>query len=79
MYNLVVSLIINDQNYFFEGIVKGEIIHEKRGTSGFGYDPIFVPDKYLETFAEMSLEEKNKISHRAQAIRKLTEFLQSKF
>ena len=78
-FRTVVSLIINGQDYFFEGIVKGKIIHQKKGTSGFGYDPIFVPDGYVKTFAEMSLEEKNKISHRARAINKLVEFLSSEY
>jgi len=59
----------------FEGTVNGRIIKEKRGTGGFGYDPVFVPDGYNLTFAEMSLAEKNKISHRARAFEKLKEFL----
>jgi XTP/dITP diphosphohydrolase len=61
----------------FEGRVDGEIIHEKRGTAGFGYDPIFVPEGEQRTFAEMSGEEKNRISHRARAFEKLLEFLNS--
>jgi XTP/dITP diphosphohydrolase len=60
----------------FEGIVTGNIINEKRGTMGFGYDPIFVPDGFSKTLAEMTMEEKNKISHRARAIKKLVGHLQ---
>ena len=59
----------------FEGIVNGKIINEKRGTSGFGYDPLFVADGYDITFAEMDLTEKNKISHRALAVKKLVDYL----
>lgn len=61
----------------FEGIVTGNIINEKRGTMGFGYDPIFVPDGFSKTLAEMTMEEKNKISHRACAIKKLVGHLQA--
>ena len=61
----------------FEGIVKGEIIKEKRGGTGFGYDPIFVPDGYTQTFAELGNETKNKISHRALAVEKLCRFLKA--
>jgi len=63
--------------YQFKGFVKGEIINERRGSGGFGYDPIFVPDGYNQTFAEMSRENKNKISHRAIAVQKLVAHLQS--
>jgi len=62
----------------FEGIVNGHIISEKRGTNGFGYDPIFIADGYEVTFAEMELSEKNKISHRALAVKKLVDFLTQK-
>jgi len=55
--------------------VRGEIIRHRRGTSGFGYDPVFVPEGYTETFAEMGNEEKNKISHRARAVQKLCAYL----
>ena len=58
------------------GVIKGEIIKEKRGDSGFGYDPIFKPEGYEQTFAELGNETKNKISHRALAVQKLCEFLQ---
>lgn len=75
-FKTVVALILDGKEYLFEGIIKGEIIKEKRGNAGFGYDPIFVPDGYDLTFAEMGDEVKNKISHRAIAINKLCEFLE---
>lgn len=76
-FRTAISLLLDGKEYLFEGIVKGEIIREKRGSSGFGYDPIFVPEGYEQTFAEMGNEIKNKISHRALAVNKLCEFLQS--
>ncbi|WP_300727086.1 non-canonical purine NTP diphosphatase [uncultured Bacteroides sp.] len=74
-FRTVICLIEGGEEHFFEGIVKGRIIEEKRGGSGFGYDPIFVPEGYTETFAEMGGEEKNKISHRARAVQKLCAYL----
>jgi len=74
-FKTVISLFLNNNQYFFEGTVEGRIIDDRTGTEGFGYDPIFIPDGYDKTFAEMSLSDKNKISHRAQAIAKLVEFL----
>jgi XTP/dITP diphosphohydrolase len=74
-FRTVIALIMNGKEYFFEGIVNGQILEEKRGTGGFGYDPVFVPEGRNLTFAEMSLDEKNKISHRALAFEKLREFL----
>jgi XTP/dITP diphosphohydrolase len=71
----VISLIWNGEEHFFEGIVEGTIRHQPIGSGGFGYDPIFQPDGYDITFAEMSMEEKNKISHRARAMEKLISFL----
>ena len=71
------ALIINGKEHLFEGIIKGEIITTRRGNSGFGYDPIFVPEGYSQTFAEMGNELKNKISHRAIATNKLCKFLNS--
>lgn len=71
----VISLKINDEKYFFKGELNGKIIEEKRGENGFGYDPIFMPDGYLITLAQMNLSEKNKISHRAIAFNKLIKFL----
>lgn len=63
------------QEHLFEGIVNGEIMHERSGVEGFGYDPVFRPDGYTQTFAEMSAEQKNHISHRGRATAKLVEFL----
>lgn len=74
-FRTVIALILDKKEYLFEGIVNGKIIYEKRGTMGFGYDPIFVPEGNHFTFAEMDLTEKNTISHRAQAFNKLKEFL----
>jgi XTP/dITP diphosphohydrolase len=74
-FKTVVSLILNGEKYQFEGIINGEIIKEKKGTSGFGYDPVFVPNGYDITFAEMDAKLKNKISHRGIAVRKLVDFL----
>lgn len=76
-FRTVISLIIDGNKYLFEGIVRGEITNEKKGNSGFGYDPIFIPEGYDKTFAELSHEIKNKMSHRALAINKLCKFLQS--
>ena len=70
-FRTVIALILNGKEYLFEGIVNGTIINEKRGGSGFGYDPIFVPDTYSETFAEMGNDIKNQISHRAEAVKKI--------
>lgn len=74
-FRTVIALIYNGQEYLFEGRIDGTIINERRGKKGFGYDPVFVPDRKNKTFAEMSLDEKNSISHRAIAFIKLKEFL----
>lgn len=74
-FRTAIALILNGKEYLFEGIVRGSIITEKRGNSGFGYDPIFVPENYTETFAELGNDIKNRISHRAEAVKKLIEFL----
>jgi len=74
-FRTLITLILNKSTFSFEGIVRGEIISEKRGENGFGYDPIFVPEGEVRTFAEMSLEEKNKHSHRARAFQKMIDFL----
>lgn len=74
-FKTVVALILDGKEYFFEGRVDGKIIENQKGTSGFGYDPIFMPDGFDRTFAEMSDEEKNNISHRGRAMRKMMEFL----
>lgn len=76
-FRTVIALIFNDKEYFFEGIVTGNIIREKRGNKGFGYDPVFMPEGKTITFAEMDLDEKNTISHRARAFEKLRAFLTS--
>jgi len=74
-FRTVISLVLGGKELRFDGIVRGEITHEKRGEKGFGYDPVFIAEGQSRTFAEMSLEEKNKISHRAIAFRKLVEYL----
>jgi XTP/dITP diphosphohydrolase len=74
----VISLIWNGEDHFFEGTVEGTIRRERSGAKGFGYDPIFQPNGYDITFAEMSMEEKNNISHRAKAMEKLNAFLAAK-
>lgn len=75
VFRTVIALILDDHEYLFEGAIKGTIIKDKKGISGFGYDPIFEPEGYSETFAEMGNELKNQISHRALATQKLTQFL----
>jgi XTP/dITP diphosphohydrolase len=74
-FKTVISLILNGNETRFEGIVKGTILEERRGEKGFGYDPIFLPEGYDKTFAEMDLYEKNRISHRSTALRKLINYL----
>ena len=74
-FRTVICLIIGGKTHLFEGICKGRIIEEKRGETGFGYDPIFVPEGYNETFAELGNDIKNKISHRAKAVDLLCKFL----
>ncbi len=76
-FRTVISLIINGTENLFEGIVNGTIRKEKSGKEGFGYDPIFEPEGYKITFAEMSLEEKNTVSHRGKAMEKLIQFLKN--
>ncbi|MBL7965713.1 MAG: non-canonical purine NTP diphosphatase [Prolixibacteraceae bacterium] len=74
-FKTVISLVIDGREVQFEGIVNGQILEEKRGKTGFGYDPIFQPDESDLSFAEMPLEAKNKISHRGRAVQKLVEYL----
>ena len=74
-FRTVISLIWDGEEHFFDGTVEGTIRQERSGTGGFGYDPIFEPAGYDITFAEMSMEEKNSISHRGRAVEKLVEFL----
>ena len=74
-FRTVISLMMDGKEHFFEGVVEGRIIKVRKGSSGFGYDPVFVPDGYTQTFAEMDANLKNSISHRAKAIQKLADFL----
>lgn len=78
-FRTIIAFIYKQQIYCFEGTVKGIITYEKRGELGFGYDPVFLPEGSKKTFAEMSLNEKNKISHRSKALRKFSNFLNSDF
>lgn len=74
-FRTVISLIIDGQIHKFQGVISGEIINEKRGDEGFGYDSVFIPDGYHRTFAEMTMAEKGKISHRGKAVEELVKFL----
>ncbi len=74
-FRTVISLILDGKEHLFEGVAEGEILTEKQGSDGFGYDPVFRPQGYKQSFAEMPLDLKNKISHRGKAVRKLVEFL----
>ncbi len=76
-FRTVIALVIDGKEKIFEGVARGEIIYEERGGKGFGYDPVFVPEGGTRTFAEMSLAEKNRISHRAIAFRKLVSYLKT--
>ncbi|MEY1640373.1 non-canonical purine NTP diphosphatase [Tenuifilum osseticum] len=78
-FRTVIALILNGEEYLFEGVVWGKIIDQERGADGFGYDPIFVPDGFTETFAEMPLSLKNQISHRGKAVEELCKFLKRRF
>ena len=78
-FRTVISFCDGKKEYLFEGIVEGEILEETRGEKGFGYDPIFMPDGFSKSFAQMSLEEKNTVSHRARALRKFVEFIENNF
>ncbi len=74
-FRTIISLILEGKEYIFEAMVEGEILKGRKGTGGFGYDPVFLPSGYTNTFADMSLEQKNIISHRALAVLKLVTFL----
>ncbi|HEY0177506.1 MAG TPA: non-canonical purine NTP diphosphatase [Pedobacter sp.] len=74
-FRTVISLVQNGEKFLFEGLIKGTIRETPSGGNGFGYDPVFQPDGYQQTFAEMTMEQKNQISHRAIAMRKLIDFL----
>jgi XTP/dITP diphosphohydrolase len=76
-FKTVIALNIKGRQHLFTGIAKGEITFDKTGNHGFGYDPVFLPENYTETFAELSSEIKNKISHRAKATQQLIDFLNS--
>ncbi|MFW5821829.1 MAG: non-canonical purine NTP diphosphatase [Tangfeifania sp.] len=76
-FRTVISLVINGKEKQFEGIAEGIITREKRGNAGFGYDPVFLPEGFDKTFAEMDLQDKNKISHRGRAVQKLVKYLQT--
>ncbi len=78
-FKTVIALIIEGELKTFEGVINGEITLSKTGDSGFGYDPIFKPEGYDKTFAEIGLSEKNKISHRAKALKKLVNYLKDSF
>ncbi|MGF1584708.1 MAG: RdgB/HAM1 family non-canonical purine NTP pyrophosphatase [Bacteroidales bacterium] len=77
-FRTVIALIIEGKETLFEGTINGEIISERRGEKGFGYDPVFVPEGFGQTFAEMTMGEKNRLSHRAKAFRKLVDHLKSR-
>ena len=77
-FRTVIALILDGEKHLFEGVVEGEIITHKTGEKGFGYDPIFRPSGYEDTFAQMSMEQKNTISHRSLAVAKLVEFLNNR-
>lgn len=76
-FRTVISLEMDGENFCFEGKVEGQICEQRSGAEGFGYDPIFKPNGFTDTFAEMSLDAKNKISHRGRAVAKFVEFLKS--
>lgn len=76
-FKTVLALILNGNKYEFKGEIWGQITEAKRGAAGFGYDPIFIPDAYDKTFAEMTPDEKNAISHRSIAVQKLVDFLKT--
>lgn len=76
-FRTVIALILDGKEYLFEGIIEGTIAQQPIGTNGFGYDPVFIPAGYTKTFAQMTAEEKNQISHRAIAVSKMNEFLKS--
>jgi len=74
-FKTVITLLLRGKKSQFEGVVQGAITHERRGSDGFGYDPVFVPEGHRRTFAEMSMDEKNQISHRSRAVEQLVKYL----
>ncbi|HEX8059588.1 MAG TPA: RdgB/HAM1 family non-canonical purine NTP pyrophosphatase [Cyclobacteriaceae bacterium] len=77
-FRTIITLFLGGQMHTFEGIVNGTILTSRRGNDGFGYDPVFLPDNSSKTLAEMSMDEKNQVSHRANAVRKLVNFLNTR-
>ena len=77
-FRTVISLLVGDEEHLFEGVVEGRIVERESGAEGFGYDPLLVPDGCDRTFAEMSPDEKNAVSHRGRAVRKLAAFLRAR-
>jgi XTP/dITP diphosphohydrolase len=77
LFKTVVALIIDGNEYYFEGVINGEILSERHGDGGFGYDPVFMPEGFTQSFAQLGMDEKNKISHRALAIKAMSDFLSS--
>ncbi len=77
-FRTVVALLLEGKQFLFEGIIHGSILEKPKGEQGFGYDPVFQPDGFPQSFAQMSLEEKNRISHRKIALKKLADFLNSR-
>ena len=77
-FRTVIALIEDGNTQYFEGIIRGEIIREKKGNTGFGYDPVFVPEGFTKTFAELGADVKNKISHRALAVEQLLNYLKNR-
>jgi XTP/dITP diphosphohydrolase len=76
-FRTVIALILEGEEHRFDGMSEGEITRSRSGSAGFGYDPVFRPNGHEETFAEMTIEDKNRISHRGRAVQKLIEFLHS--
>lgn len=76
-FKSVFCLFLNDEEFYFDGEIHGQILHEQKGNDGFGYDPVFSPNGYNLTFAEMNSEEKNLISHRSKAVQKLINFIEN--
>jgi non-canonical purine NTP pyrophosphatase, rdgB/HAM1 family len=76
-FRTVIALILNGQTHYFEGKINGDIATQPRGNNGFGYDPIFIPDGYLVSFAQLTSDEKNVISHRALTVKGLSDYLKS--
>lgn len=77
-FRTVIALILEGKEYCFEGMVSGDILEEKHGSKGFGYDPVFRPEGSMKSFAEMDMEEKNRNSHRARAVNKLVDYLKTR-